>query len=66
MKVALDMSGDGVAARFAQASALSDLRPELRLDAKLDMSPQGIARRIAEASGLRTLCMQLAKTDPLP
>ncbi|MCG5051751.1 MAG: hypothetical protein KA712_02220 [Myxococcales bacterium] len=54
------MSPGAIEQRIVAASALSDLRPERRLDAKLDMSPEGIAKRIQEASDLRTLCHQLA------
>ena len=59
---ALDMSPAAIEARVQQASELSDLRPEARLDAKLDMSPEGIARRIKEASDLNTLCELLGKS----
>lgn len=55
----LDMSPGAIEQRIMAASALSDLRPKTRLDAKLDMSPEGIARRIQEASDLRALCNQL-------
>ena len=60
----VDMSPSAIEERILRASALSDLRPETRLDAKLDMSPAGILRRINEASELRALCEQLAASTP--
>ncbi len=60
----LDMSGEAIWARVNAASAVSDLSPETRLDAKLDMSAEGIARRIQTVSDLRDLCMQLQASVP--
>ena len=60
----LDMSPLAIEKRILAASALSDLRPETRLDAKLDMSPEGVAKRIQEAADLQALCKQLAASKP--
>jgi hypothetical protein len=49
-----------VEGRLRTVSALADLRPEHRLDAKLDMSPAGITARLKTASALRDLCLRLA------
>ena len=54
-----DMSGAAIVARLRLASALSDLHPDRRLDAKLDMSPSAITRRLREASDLLDICRRL-------
>jgi hypothetical protein len=54
-----DMSAAAIVARLRLASALSDLHPDRRLDAKLDMSPSAITRRLREASDLFDLCRRL-------
>lgn len=61
MSTALDMSKAAITARLRIASALSDLHPERRLDAKLDMSPSAITKRLREASDLLEVCRKLAR-----
>jgi hypothetical protein len=51
-----------VARRLRRASALADLRPERRLDAKLRLDAAGITARLRRASELRDLCARLART----
>ncbi|MGB0678223.1 MAG: hypothetical protein ACPGUV_01010 [Polyangiales bacterium] len=60
------MSAAAIEARLQQVSALTDLRPETRLDAKLDMSPAGMEARLAEVSQLLQLCRTLATTAAVP
>ena len=54
-----DLSPEAILGRLKQASDLSDLRAERRLDAKLDMSAEGIERRLREVSELLALCESL-------
>ncbi|MDD9947611.1 MAG: hypothetical protein OXU20_41605 [Myxococcales bacterium] len=54
-----DMSAAAITHRLHLCSALSDLDPARRLDAKLDMSPAGITRRLREAAALLELCRKL-------
>lgn len=56
-----DMSQAAITERLRIASALSDLHPERRLDAKIDMSPSAITKRLREASDLLELCRRLAR-----
>lgn len=55
----LDLTPEAILERLRQASDVSDLRAEHRLDAKLDMSAEGIARRLREVSELLALCESL-------
>lgn len=59
----LDLSARAISERLAQASAMSDLATEKRLDAKLDLSAQGISARLTEVSKLRELCMHLERAN---
>lgn len=61
MSSGVDMSKAAITERLRAASALSDLHPERRLDAKLDMSPSAITKRLREASDLLDLCRKLAQ-----
>jgi hypothetical protein len=58
----LDLSPRAVTARLRAASALADLRPEHRLDAKLGLTAAGITARLKLASELRDLCARLQQT----
>lgn len=60
MSERVDMSPRAIAERLRLASALSDLHPDRRLEAKLDMSPAGIGGRLREASDLFELCRRLS------
>jgi transcription elongation GreA/GreB family factor len=53
-------TAEEVERRIRQASRLSDLSAEARLDAKLDLSPAGVERRLREASDLLEACRALA------
>src|SRR5262249_47855527 len=55
-----DTSVAAITARLREASALSDLSAERRLDAKLGMSAEAITARLREASALLELCEPLA------
>jgi hypothetical protein len=57
----LDTSAAVITARLRQASELSDLNAERRLDAKLGMSAAAITARLREASALLELCERLAR-----
>jgi hypothetical protein len=46
------MNPRAVTDRLRAASALSDLRPDRRLDAKLDMTREGITRRLRQVADL--------------
>jgi hypothetical protein len=61
MRAATDMSKAAITERLRLVSALSDLRPERRLEAKLDMSPSAITKRLREASDLLEVCRWLAR-----
>jgi hypothetical protein len=56
-----DMSAAAISARLRTVSALSDLAPERRLDAKINMSPEAISARLREAAALLELCNKLAQ-----
>ena len=58
------MSAAAIARRLEGMSALSDLNPATRLDAKVDMSPEGIMRRLREVSRLLSLCQRMAASEP--
>lgn len=60
MSTTVDMSKAALTERLCIVSALSDLHPERRLDAKIDMSPSAITRRLREVSDLLDLCRRLA------
>jgi hypothetical protein len=62
--IGVDMAPEAITERLMRASALSDLSPARRLDAKLDMSPEGIMSRLREASELLELCQALAAAKP--
>jgi len=49
-----------VESRLREASRLSDLRADKRLDAKIDMSPVGIGRRLTEVAELLEACKTMA------
>lgn len=61
----VDMSAAAIGVRVREMSALSDLSPQTRLDAKIDMSPEGIMRRLREVSELLTLCRKLEASTPV-
>jgi hypothetical protein len=50
-----------VESRLRQASRLSDLKAESRLEAKIDLSPEGVRRRLQEASDLLDTSRKLAE-----
>ncbi len=54
--MSVDMSPEQVQQRLREASRLSDLRPEHRLDSKVDMSPAAVARRLRRAAALYRMC----------
>jgi hypothetical protein len=54
------MRPTAITARLRAASALADLRPDHRLDAKIDLSPQAITDRLKSVSALRDLCARIA------
>lgn len=56
-----DMSPRAIRERLQAASALSDLAPDKRLDAKIDLSSAGITKRLREASDLLRACTALSK-----
>lgn len=64
--MSVDLSPAAVERRLRQASAMSDLDPRTRLDAKLDMSPVGIAARLREAAELLDTCLRLRALAPPP
>ena len=45
--------------RLRLASAMTDLSPERRLEAKIDMSIRGVTSRLREASDLLRACQAL-------
>lgn len=61
----VDMSPQAIEARLRQVTALSDLAPERRLDAKLDMSPDGLMRRLREVSELLRVSRMLGASRPV-
>lgn len=63
--MSVSMAPKAIRERLERASALADLRPERRLDAKLDMSSAGIRRRLELVSELNELCAALARAKPL-
>lgn len=54
-----DMGKEAVSARLREASALADLNPERRLDAKIDYSRQAVSRRLRQVEQLRRACQRL-------
>jgi hypothetical protein len=60
----VDMSPAAIESRLAAASALADLRPEHRLDAKIDLRPEAVTARLRIASELRDVCAALARVAP--
>jgi hypothetical protein len=56
-----DMSKAATTERLRHASAISDLKPERRLEGKLDMSSAGVTARLKEAAALLDLCRDLAR-----
>lgn len=66
MSAGPDMSPAAIDARLRRVSALADLRPEARLEAKLDMSAEGIDRRLRQVSELRRLCLALGSAPDTP
>ncbi len=55
----LDLSPEAISNRILQASALSELLPQSRLDGKLDMSAAAVSRRLDEVFELLSLCENL-------
>ena len=53
------MTARAITERLRAVSALSDLRPDRRLDAKLDMTREGITRRLREVAALLSLSNRL-------
>ena len=64
--MSVDLSPAAVAQRLRVASAMSELDPEARLDAKIDMSPAGVAARLREAAELLETCQRLRALAPTP
>lgn len=61
----LDLSPQAISSRVLQASDLSELLPQSRLDSKLDMSAAAVSRRLNEVFELLSLCENIAvKGDP--
>ena len=61
------MTAQAITDRLRMASALSDLRPDRRLEAKLDMTREGITRRLRQVAALLSLTSKLSgarKEDP--
>ena len=59
-----DPRGPGAAEltrRLRRASALADLEPSRRLDAKLGLDTASVTARLRRASELRDLCARLAR-----
>ena len=54
-----NLSREAITARLREASALADLRPEHRLDAKIGLSPAAVTARLKLVSELRDLCLRL-------
>lgn len=54
------MDPEAIEARLREASRISDLSADKRLDAKIDLSSQGIRARLLEASELLDACRALA------
>ena len=54
------MEPEAIEARLREASRISDLSAERRLDAKIDLSPEGIRKRLLEVSELLDACHALA------
>jgi hypothetical protein len=50
-----------VTRRLRLASALSDLNPDRRLDAKVGLDAPRVTSRLRRASALRNLCARLAR-----
>lgn len=55
-----DMKPGAIEARLREASGMSDLTADKRLDSKIDLSPDGIRARLIEASDLLEACHALA------
>jgi len=62
------MTARAITERLRMASALSDLRPDKRLDAKLDMTREGITRRLRQVAELLSLSRKLrgGRGEPRP
>ena len=56
----LELTPQAVTARLRAVSAVADLRPEHRLDAKIGLSAADVTARLKVASELRALCLRLA------
>ena len=54
------MEPEAIEARLREASRISDLSAERRLDAKIDLSPEGIRARLIEVSELLDACQALS------
>jgi hypothetical protein len=50
-----------VSRRLRRTSALADLDPDRRLDAKIGLDAAQVTSRLRRASDLRDLCMRLAR-----
>lgn len=59
LKGHVDMSAAAVTGRLREVSALADLRPEHRLDAKIGLSAAAVTARLKLASDLRDFCLRL-------
>ncbi len=62
--MSVDMSPDAITERLRSASALADLSPETRLEAKIDMGAQAITARLKEAAALLEVCLALGRSRP--
>ena len=58
------MEPQDIEARLREASRVSDLSAERRLDAKIDLSPEGIRARLLEVSDLLDACHALGARRP--
>ena len=56
------MAPEAIEARLREASRVSDLSADKRLDSKIDLSPQGIQARLLEASSLLDACLALSSS----
>jgi hypothetical protein len=57
----VNMAPEEIEARLREASRVSDLAPDRRLDSKIDLSPEGIRARLLEASSLLDACLALGR-----
>jgi hypothetical protein len=60
----VSMKPADITRRLVEASEVSDLSADRRLEGKLDLSPTGITRRLREASELLDLCVSLRAREP--